>query len=107
MAPPELDCPSLLRHPYNGFPSIGSNALAQLDDDALTGGIAGGIGDDPNVVNTTGILVHDYGSDGAGTTLLTADGAVLPAALPPLSTRRVRSSQSIRSAPTSTCCRSR
>ena len=77
-----------LHHLLNGFPSLGSNAWAQLDDDALTGGIAGGIGDDPNAVNVTGILSHDYGSDGAGTTLLTADGAVLPAALRPLSTRQ-------------------
>ena len=50
--------------PVNGVPSVGSNALAQLDDDALTGGNAGGIGDDPNAVNVTGILSHDYGSDG-------------------------------------------
>ena len=59
--------------PINGFPSLGSNAWAQLDDDALIGGIEGGIGDDPNAVNVTGILSHDYGSDGPGTTLLTAD----------------------------------
>ena len=52
--------------------------MAQLDDDALIGGIEGGPGDDPNAVNVTGILSHDYGSDGAGTTLLTADGAILP-----------------------------
>ena len=30
-------------------------------------------------MNVTGILSHDYGSDGAGTTLLTAAGALLPA----------------------------
>ena len=65
--------------PTNGFPSIGPNALAQLDDDALAGGIAGGVGDDPDSVNTTGILAHNFGPDGAGTTLLTAAGAVLPA----------------------------
>ena len=64
--------------PINGFPSVVSNALAQLDDDALIGGIVGGPGDDPNAVNVTGILSHDYGSDGPGTTLLTAEGAVLP-----------------------------
>ena len=64
--------------PVNGLPSLGSNALAQLDDDALFGGIEGGQGDDPNAVNVTGILSHDYGSDGPGTTLLTAEGAVLP-----------------------------
>src|SRR6185503_9986173 len=65
--------------PINGFPSIGLNALAQLDDDALAAGIVGGVGDDPDSVNTTGILAHDFGPDGAGTTLLTAAGAVLPA----------------------------
>ena len=64
--------------PINGFPSVGSNVLAQLDDDALIGGIVGGPGDDLNAVNVTGILSHDYGSDGAGTTLLTTDGAILP-----------------------------
>ena len=52
--------------------------MAQLDDDALFGGIEGGQGDDPNAVNVAGILSHDYGSDGPGTTLLTAEGAVLP-----------------------------
>ena len=29
-------------------------------------------------MNVAGILSHDYGSDGPGTTLLTAEGAVLP-----------------------------
>ena len=33
----------------------------------------------PNAVNTTGTLAHSYGADGAGTTLLTAAGSVLPA----------------------------
>ena len=52
----------------------------QLDDDALAGGNAGGAWRrDPNAANTTGTLAHSYGADGAGTTLLTAAGAVLPA----------------------------
>ena len=78
--PPVLPGEPIIRAhtPVNGLPSLGSNAWAQLDDDALAGGIEDGIGDDPNAVNVTGILSHDYGSDGAGTTLLTADGAVLP-----------------------------
>ena len=60
-------------------PTVTANALVQLDDDALLGGIAGGTGDGPDAVNTTGTLAHSYGADGAGTTLLTTAGAVLPA----------------------------
>ncbi len=58
-------------------PSVSGNAGVQLDDDALTGGNAGGIGDDANAQNVAGTLAHIYGADGAGTTLLT--GATLPA----------------------------
>ncbi len=61
------------------IPTVSANSLVQLDDDALAGGIAGGTGDDADAVNTTGTLAHSYGADGAGTTLLTAAGAVLPA----------------------------
>ncbi len=60
-------------------PTVSANSLVQLDDDALAGGIAGGTGDDADALNTTGTLAHSYGADGAGTTLLTAAGAVLPA----------------------------
>ena len=61
-------------------PTVSANLAAQLDDDALAGGNAGGDGDvDPDTANTTGTLAHSYGADGAGTTLLTAAGAVLPA----------------------------
>ena len=60
-------------------PSVSGNAQVLLDDDALTGGNPGGTGDDPDAVNVTGTLAHSYGADGAGTTLLTAVGAVLPA----------------------------
>ena len=53
--------------------------LVQLDDDALAGGNPGGVGDvAPDTANTTGTLAHVYGADGAGTTLLTAAGSVLP-----------------------------
>ena len=55
-------------------PTVSANLLVQLDDDALRGGNAGGVGDDPNAVNTTGTLAHGYGADGAGTTLLTTAG---------------------------------
>ena len=51
-------------------PKVSSNALVQLDDDALAGGNANGTGDNANAVNVTGILAHNYGADGAGTTLL-------------------------------------
>ena len=61
-------------------PTVTANAAVQLDDDALPGGIAGGTGDGPDAVNTTGTLAHSYGADGAGTTLLTTAGAVLPQA---------------------------
>ena len=61
-------------------PTVSANLLVQLDDDALTGGNAGGAGDvTPDTVNTTGTLAHSYGADGAGTTLLTTAGNVLPA----------------------------
>ena len=60
-------------------PTVSANLPVQLDDDAL-GGNAGGDGDvDPDTANTTGTLAHSYGADGAGTTLLTAAGSLLPA----------------------------
>ena len=60
-------------------PLVSPNLPVQLDDDALTGGIAGGDGDvDPDAANTSGTLAHSYGADGAGTTLLTGAGGVLP-----------------------------
>ena len=60
-------------------PTVASNGLVQLDDDALAGGNPGtpAVGDvDPDTANTSGTLAHSYGADGAGTTLLT--GAGLP-----------------------------
>ncbi|MGH6787546.1 MAG: Ig-like domain-containing protein, partial [Novosphingobium sp.] len=47
-------------------PSTTPNAAVQLDDDALAGGNAGGIGDDANGVNTSGTL-SGSGGDGAKT----------------------------------------
>jgi len=55
-------------------PTTSANSTVLLDDDALTGGNAGGGtlgGDDADSVNATGTLGHSYGADGAGTTLLT------------------------------------
>ena len=52
----------------NDLPTVTANAAAQLDDDALTGGNAGGIVDvNPDTANATGTLAHSYGADGAGT----------------------------------------
>ncbi|KZW94267.1 hypothetical protein WM54_19885 [Aeromonas veronii] len=56
-------------------PSISANAVVQLDDDALAGGIAGGTGDDPNAVNVSGILGHSFGADGAGSVQWLTTGA--------------------------------
>ncbi|MFQ1913892.1 DUF5801 repeats-in-toxin domain-containing protein [Aeromonas veronii] len=56
-------------------PSISANAVVQLDDDALAGGITGGSGDDPNAVNVSGILGHSFGADGAGSVQWLTTGA--------------------------------
>ncbi|MFQ1876227.1 DUF5801 repeats-in-toxin domain-containing protein, partial [Aeromonas veronii] len=56
-------------------PSISANAVVQLDDDALAGGIAGGTGDDPNAVNISGTLGHSFGADGAGSVQWLTTGA--------------------------------
>ncbi|MBU0807786.1 MAG: retention module-containing protein [Gammaproteobacteria bacterium] len=47
-------------------PSVQSNELVQLDDDALANGIPDGIGDDGNALNISGTLALDFGADGAG-----------------------------------------
>ena len=39
-------------------PTTSANATVQLDDDALTGGNAGGTGDDADSANTSGTLGH-------------------------------------------------
>jgi T1SS-143 domain-containing protein len=56
-------------------PTVSANAAVQLDDDALAGGNAGGVGDDPNATNTTGTLAHSYGADGAGSVAYLTTGA--------------------------------
>ncbi len=55
-------------------PAVGENAAVQLDDDALAGGNAGGVGDDPDSAHTTGVL-SGSGGDGALGFALTEDGA--------------------------------
>ena len=55
-------------------PTVGTNAVVQLDDDALPGGNPGGVGDDPDSVNTSGTL-SGSGGDGDLTFALTANGA--------------------------------
>ena len=43
--------------PPNGLPSLAPIAQVRLDDDDLPGGIAGGVGDDPNApLNASGVL---------------------------------------------------
>ena len=66
--------------PPNGFPSAAGIPRVRLDDENIPGGVGilGGIGDDPNApLNASGVLVHDFGPDGAGTVLLS--GAEFPA----------------------------
>ena len=55
-------------------PVTGENPTALLDDDALAGGVPGGIGDDPNAANLTGILAAS-GGDGSLTYDLLLTGA--------------------------------
>ena len=51
----------------NDFPTTIPNPDVQLDDDALPGGIAGGIGDvDPDTPNTVGTVGFTFGGDGPG-----------------------------------------
>ena len=46
-------------------PTVSSNLVVHIDDDALIGGNPGGLGDvDPDSVNITGVLAHSYGADG-------------------------------------------
>ena len=54
------------------IPSVTSNNLVHLDDAALAGGSGGGTGD---ILNTTGILAHAFGADGAGALSWVATGA--------------------------------
>ncbi|KUE79955.1 hypothetical protein ATO46_17385 [Aeromonas schubertii] len=56
-------------------PGVGSNALVQLDDDALAGGNAGGVGDDADAANVSGTLSHSLGADRAGSIAWLTSGA--------------------------------
>ncbi|WP_223430529.1 beta strand repeat-containing protein [Pseudomonas sp. GL-B-26] len=56
-------------------PAVSANNTVLLDDDALTGGNAGGTGDDADSANTSGTLGHDFGQDGAGTVAYLTSGA--------------------------------
>ncbi|NWL76088.1 hypothetical protein DM872_04410, partial [Pseudomonas taiwanensis] len=57
-------------------PVVSSNLVVQLDDDALSGGNADGIGDVmPDTANVTGTLGHSFGADGPGSITLLTSGA--------------------------------
>ncbi|WP_271411619.1 retention module-containing protein [Pseudomonas sp. Q1-7] len=56
-------------------PTVTSNGLVLLDDDALPGGIPGGTGDGPDAVNTLGSVGFSYGADGAGSVQWLTTGA--------------------------------
>ena len=56
-------------------PAVSANLAVKLDDDALTGGNAGGTGDDANAENTSGTLAHSFGADGAGSIAYLTTGA--------------------------------
>ncbi|QEE43331.1 type I secretion C-terminal target domain-containing protein (plasmid) [Rhizobium sp. WL3] len=56
------------------IPTVGTNPLIQLDDDALTGGIAGGPGDDVETAVLTGTLSHEAGADGVASILWAPNG---------------------------------
>src|SRR5690606_18250860 len=47
-------------------PSIGANPVVRLDDDALSGGIPGGTGDDVDSQSTAGTLNFSFGADSGG-----------------------------------------
>ncbi|MBM7060796.1 retention module-containing protein [Pseudomonas sp. UL073] len=58
------------------MPLVGRNPQVRLDDDALDGGNPGGTGDaDPDTVNATGTLNHEFGADGPGTIAWTPGSA--------------------------------
>ena len=57
-------------------PTVAENLVIHLDDDALTGGLEGGIGDtEPDLQNVTGTLSHSYGADGPGQVAWQLEGA--------------------------------
>ncbi|MCD8565091.1 MAG: DUF5801 domain-containing protein, partial [Burkholderiaceae bacterium] len=57
-------------------PVVSENATVYLDDDAMAGGNAGGIGDqEPDVVAATGTLGHSFGADQPGSIAWLTNGA--------------------------------
>ncbi len=57
-------------------PVVSTSPVVQLDDDALPGGNAYGIGDvSPDTANVTGTLGHSFGADGPGSVTLLTSGA--------------------------------
>ncbi len=52
-------------------PTTAANSTVLLDDDALSGGNAGGTGDDADAANTSGTLGHSFGADGGSIAWLT------------------------------------
>ena len=56
-------------------PSVSTNLVVRLDDDALSGGNAGGTGDDIDTANTSGTLGHSFGADNAGSIAYLTTGA--------------------------------
>ncbi|MBY6216719.1 VCBS domain-containing protein, partial [Qipengyuania aquimaris] len=69
-----LDLGGNIRFADDG-PSVSANDTVLLDDDALSGGNAGGTGDDADSANTTGTIGLDFGADGAGTVAFSTSGA--------------------------------
>ena len=63
----------------NVVPTALGNAALAFDEDGLTGGNLGGVGDlnlgSNGPISATGTLAHSYDSDGAGTTLFLGTGA--------------------------------
>ncbi|WP_193178639.1 proprotein convertase P-domain-containing protein, partial [Oricola nitratireducens] len=79
LPPTALQFPELEREilgTIDDKPTVGENLAVLLDDDVL-GGNPGGLDDDPDAENVTGILSHFYGMNGAGSLLLI--GADVPA----------------------------
>ncbi|MHC5348170.1 retention module-containing protein [Metapseudomonas furukawaii] len=56
-------------------PTVTANPYVRLDDDTLSGGIAGGVGDDADSVNAHGFLGFDFGADGGGSVQWLTSGA--------------------------------
>ncbi|MCJ9669507.1 DUF5801 repeats-in-toxin domain-containing protein, partial [Neorhizobium sp. SHOUNA12B] len=59
-------------------PTVETNAVIQLDDDMLTGGNPGGVGDDVESQVLTGTLANHGGADGTASVLWAPNGLTLP-----------------------------